>query len=410
MVIKMKIAFIVNEFPSISQTFILNQITGLLDLGHKVEIFSQNYPVNKKFHPDIEKYKLMEKVHYFEKVPKNKIIRVLKAIYLIFKNFHIIALKKILNSLNVFKFGREALSLKLFYMIVPFLNKGFDIIQCHFGPNGNIGAFLKQLGIDGMLVTMFHGYDIRFGIEIGTKIYHQLFTHGDCFLSISNYNYKNLVRFGVNKEKIIFHPVGIDINNFQFKWQERNKAPSPIIVLTVARLVEEKGLKYSIMAINEIFKKNLDLTLKYYIVGEGLLDESLKKLVKKLELEDDVKFLGVMNRIEVAREMSKAHIFLLPSVAEALPVVLMEAQAIGLPVIATNVGSVEEVVIDQKSGFIVSAKDVDAIAEKLEYLIDHPDVWPEMGRYGRKIVEGKYDINKLNQQLLKIYQNLLKKT
>jgi len=60
----MKIAFIVNEFPTLSETFILNQITGLLDLGHEVEIFAEFNPGEKKVHSDVEKYRLMERVHY----------------------------------------------------------------------------------------------------------------------------------------------------------------------------------------------------------------------------------------------------------------------------------------------------------------------------------------------------------
>jgi colanic acid/amylovoran biosynthesis glycosyltransferase len=254
---------------------------------------------------------------------------------------------------------------------------------------------------------MFHGYDIREGIGKSKEIYKQLFNYGDCFLAISNYNYKNLVQFGVNPDKIIFHPVGIEINKFPFKWQEKNKISSPIIVLTVARLVEEKGLEYSIMAINEILKKNPNLALKYYIVGEGPLEESLKKLVKKLKLEDAVKCLGSMDQVQVAKEMLKAHIFLLPSIAEALPVVLMEAQAVGLPVIATNVGGVAEVIVDGKSGFLVPERDVNALTEKLGYLIKHPELWLEMGAYGRQFIEEDYNIEKLNHRLFKIYQNLI---
>jgi len=403
----MKIAFIIDKFPKLSETFILNQITGLLDLGHDVEIFAKKKSKDNKIHSDVERYRLMERVHYFTAIPSNKIVRVFTVIYTIITHFHKSSLKKILNSLNIFKYGKKALSLKLFYMIIPFLNNNFDILQCHFGPNGNTGAILKQLGIGRVLVTMFHGYDIRFGIERGAEIYHQLIAYGNCFLSISDYNYKNLVRFGVKKEKIVFHPVGIEIDKFPFKWQEKSNPPSTIIVLTVARLVEEKGLKYGIMAINKIFKKNYDLALKYHIIGEGVLEESLKKLVQKLELEDVVKFLGAMDQMEVAREMSKAHIFLLPSISEALPIVLMEAQAIGLPVITTNVGSVEEVVIDQKSGFIVPSKDVDAIAEKLKYLIKEPEIWSNMGQKGRKFVEKHYDINKLNLKLVEIYKKLI---
>ncbi|MCJ7651412.1 MAG: colanic acid biosynthesis glycosyltransferase WcaL, partial [Candidatus Lokiarchaeota archaeon] len=83
----MKIAFIVGGFPSLSETFILNQITGLLDLEYEVEIFSEFNPKEKKVHSDIEKYQLMKRVHYFA-MPYNKIKRILKAIFLIIKNFH----------------------------------------------------------------------------------------------------------------------------------------------------------------------------------------------------------------------------------------------------------------------------------------------------------------------------------
>ncbi|MBN1639412.1 MAG: glycosyltransferase [Ignavibacteriales bacterium] len=401
----MKIAFIVNQFPSLSQTFILNQITGLIDLGCDVQIFASTNSNDKQVHSDVKKYNLMEKVNYLT-FPNSKIKRFSEAVYLITINVYKNPFK-ILKALNIFKYGKKASSLSLLYILIPFLNKKYDILQCHFGSNGNMGAFLKQIGIEGKLVTMFHGYDIREGAEKGKEIYKQIINYGDCFLAISDYNYKNLVRFGFDKEKIIFHPVGIEIDKFPFKWQEKSKISTPIVVLTVARLVEEKGLKYSIMAINEILKKNPYLALRYYIIGEGPLKESLKKLIRELELGDVIKCLGAMNQVEVAKEMVKAHIFLLPSIAEALPLVLMEAQAIGLPAIATNVGSVDEVVIDQKSGFIVPARDVDALAKKLEYLIEHPGLWPKMGRYGRKFIEENYNIKKLNQRLLEIYQNLI---
>ena len=85
----------------------------------------------------------------------------------------------------------------------------------------------------------------------------------------------------------------------------------------------------------------------------------------------------------------------------------MEAQATGLPVVASAVGSVDKVVNNGRSGFLVQAGDVDLLAEKLIYLIEHPEIWPEMGRAGRAYVEANYEINKLNNRLVEIYQNLL---
>ena len=126
----MEIAFIVGGFPLLSEAFVMNQITGLLDLGHEVEIFAEFNPKERKVHPDIEKYRLMERVHYFA-MPYNKIKRILKAISLIIKNFHKAPLK-ILKSLNFFEYGKEALSLRLLHSIIPFLDKKYDILYCHF--------------------------------------------------------------------------------------------------------------------------------------------------------------------------------------------------------------------------------------------------------------------------------------
>jgi len=404
----MKIAFIVSSFPNLSETFILNQITGLLDQGHEVDIFAHSNPHEEKVHPDVEAYQLMERTHYFMR-PANKLKRVLKGLGLLVVNFHRDPVR-LLKALNVLKYGKYALSLQLLYALVPFLGKeqDYDIMQCHFGPNGNLGARLKQLGVQGKLVTTFHGYDIRLGVEKEGNIYHQLFKSGDCFLAISNYNHENLIRFGADSRKIVFHPVGIDLSKFPYRWRSVGaKHSNSIMILTVARLAKEKGLQYGIHAIGKLLQRNPGLYLKYHIIGGGRLEEQLKRLVEELNLGKIVHFLGPRGQAEVVREMLQAHLFLLPSVAEALPVSLMEAQAVGLPVVATSVGSTYQAIIDGKSGFLVPERDVDALAERLEYLIEHPELWPEMGRAGRRFAEEHYDIKKLNQRLVEIYETLL---
>ena len=79
----------------------------------------------------------------------------------------------------------------------------------------------------------------------------------------------------------------------------------------------------------------------------------------------------------------------------------------GLPVVSTYHGGIPELVEDGVSGFLVPEKDAEAIAQKLSYLIEHPEIWAEMGKAGRKSVKQKYDINKLNDELVEIYQQLL---
>ena len=80
-------------------------------------------------------------------------------------------------------------------------------------------------------------------------MYRRLFEEGDCFIAVSDYNYRNLINFGLNEKKIIYHPYGIDLDTFSYRG--RSESSQPIKVLTVARLVKEKGLEYGIKAVNK---------------------------------------------------------------------------------------------------------------------------------------------------------------
>lgn len=405
----MKIAFIVSGFPALSETFILNQITGLLDMGYDVEIFADFNPKEKKVHSDVEKYQLMRRVHYFN-IPHNRIKRILKAIFLIIKNFHKAPLK-ILKSLNVFRYGKTALSLRLLYTLIPFLDKKFDIIHCHFGPNGIIGVHLKEIGISGKYITSFHGYDVNSYPKImGKNVYNVLFKNGDFFTTNTNFTKQQVVKLGCDEKKIIILPVGLRVEKFKFSIR-KIQPREPIKILTVGRLVEKKGHEYAIKAIAKIVKKHKNI--KYIVAGDGPLRANLENLALKLGIMNHVEFLGAVEQNEVLNLYQQAHIFILPSVTasngdrEGQALVLQEAQATGLPVVSTLHNGIPEGVLEGKSGFLVPEKDVDALAERLEYLIEHPEIWPEMGKYGRKFVEEKYDIKKLNQKLVEIYQNLI---
>ena len=398
---KMKVAFIVNVFPSLSETFILNQITGLIDLGHDVDIFAQRRGSDGKIHPDVSNYNLMQGTHLPVYIPVSRAKRLAKAILLILKKAHIRDLPVIFRALKIRPFGPETL-----YKIIPFLGKKFDILQCHFGPNGNFGIFLKNIGVKGKLITMFHGYDIRLGITEGNSIYRKLFEKGDCFLAHSEYSRGYFSEAGVSAEKIIVHPVGVDIDKFSYSSNGRHK--NIVRILTIARLVEEKGISCGIMAFDKLLKNNPGTKLEYRIIGAGPLEEELKKLSESAGLSKTVNFIGSKHREGIIEELRQADIFLLPSIAEGLPVSVMEAQAVGLPVVATSVGSVSEVVINGRTGFVVLPEDTNALAERLQYLIEHPEIRVEFGKNGRKHIEENYDITKLNKKLESIYAQLLK--
>jgi len=408
----MKIAFIVNEFPSLSQTFVLNQITGLIDRGHAVDIFADYPGPTSKFHEDVKNYHLNERISYPIAIPKNKVRRLFQSFRFIFKLFRKNTWP-IIHSLDIFKYGRKAASLTLLFQIIPFLEKGpYDIVHCHFGPCGNFGALLKDLkATKGKIITTFHGYDLSKYLHSSKNgVYEYLFGKGDLFLPISGNWQEKLIELGCNQEKIVVHRMGIDATKFAFN-PRKPKFEDNVQLVTIARLVEKKGVEVGIQAVATVLKKFPNL--EYKIIGDGPLKNQLERLIEDLKIGVSVQLLGWKEQDEVVEIMKSADILLAPSVTshdgdqEGIPVVLMEALAQGLPVVSTYHSGIPELVQDENSGLLVRERDVNGLVDKLEYLLVHQEIWAEMGKKGRSQVEKNYEINKLNDQLVDLYRKLL---
>jgi len=273
-------------------------------------------------------------------------------------------------------------------------------------------VLFKDLGaIKGKILVSFYGFDVNCSVKKNQSVYKDMFDKGDLFIALSAYMRKKLIDSGCKEEIIIKHPLGI--NPAEFIFRERiNVSRAPVRILTVARLTEKKGLRYSIRAFAEILKF---YNVEYLIVGDGVLRDKTKKLITDLRIEDNVKMTGWCNKEELKNVFNKADIFILTSVTtsngyqEGTPTVLLEAMSSGLPVISTYHAGIPEQVQDGKSGFLVPERNVNALVEKIKYLIEHSDTWPKMGRTGKKYVEENYNIEKLNDKLVKIYERLINK-
>ena len=204
--------------------------------------------------------------------------------------------------------------------------------------------------------------------------------------------------------------MGVDLKMFAFA-PRRPRQDGKVRLLTVARLAEKKGVEYGIRAVANVLRKHPHV--EYNIAGDGPLKNDLANLVDTLNINDKVRLLGWKRQEEIVELMKGADILLAPSVTsrggdqEGIPVVLMEALAQGLPVLSTQHAGIPELVQDGESGFLVPERDVNALTERLEFLVQHQELWPEMGRAGRDYVERHHDINKLNDQLVQLYQRLL---
>jgi colanic acid/amylovoran biosynthesis glycosyltransferase len=411
----MRIAFFVDQFPSLSETFILNQITGLIDRGHEVDIYCDRPGDRTKMHPEVTKYQLLART-YSTVIPRNPLWRWLKGFGLLLSNFWR-SPQTIFQTLNFWQFnpslyGEPAEFLKPLYLALPCLNQpSYDIIHCHYGRNGLKAALLKDLGvIQGKITVVFHGNDISRYLQIhGEDIYDYLFSCADLLMPISQHWQNKLISLGCDPSKIMVHHMGIDCHKFvpTPKPQEQTKK----LIISVARLVEKKGLADGIAAVAQLGKTANQLV--YYIIGDGVLRSQLTQQIEQLGVTEQIKLLGWLEQSELRQLISQADILLAPSVTskngdcEGIPVSLMEAMAQSIPVVSTCHSGIAELVEDEVAGYLVPERDVQALGSKLDQLLASAELRQKMGIAGRERVIKDYNIEQLCDRLVVIYRELL---
>jgi colanic acid/amylovoran biosynthesis glycosyltransferase len=405
----MRVAFVVNHFPSLSETFVLNQITGLMDRGVEIDIYSWGPKGQQKHHPDVSRYNLLERTHNWPKQPPPG-LRLIKAVPRLLSNPK--SILPALCSLNYFKYGVSGITCKLLFEVTEAVNAPpYDVLLCHFGRVGIEAMMLRDLGVlQGKLVTVFHGADMSTYIQkYGEHVYDKLFRKGDLFLPISHHWKSRLGALGAPEEKVTVHRMGIDCGRFQVV---PRVLPGDGVtrLFSVARLVEKKGIEYGVRAVAELVKRGR--SVRYLIVGDGPLRPEIEALIEQLGVKEQVILMGWKTQEEVLSIMAEQQILLMPSVTasngdmEGIPVALMEAMAIGFPVVSTFHSGIPELVKDGVTGYLVPERDVAGLADSLDRLVMHPETWETMGQAGRAVVEAEFNIDRLNDRLFQIFNAL----
>jgi colanic acid/amylovoran biosynthesis glycosyltransferase len=396
----------VQTFPSLSETFILNQITGLLDRGHEVNVYSEKRPGRGLTHADVEAYGLRDRVRYLDVTtqggPSIADLTTIAGLALRAPG----SLSR-LGPDDAAPFGGRLRLLRLLGRLGG--GQGYDVVHAHFGDVALRSRFVRfRWSVP--FVASFYGFDCSgLPAQRGDDVYEPLFEVADRVTVLSRQMRQRLLELGCPDELIREHHIGVDLDAFAFRERGSDIEGRPVRLLTVARLVEKKGVEYVLRAIAALPDPNLT----YTILGDGPLRDELEELARSLGIAAYVAFHGSADQSMVREAMDAADLFVLPSVTasngdqEGTPTVLMEAGASGLPVISTRHAGIPEVVLDGVTGRLVTERDSGALAGAISDLLEAPERWMAMGRSARDHIARHYNRHLLVDQLEELYRDLV---
>ncbi len=351
------------------------------------------------------KYNLSEKIIIQDyKIPTNKVYRVLKGFFLAVSHINLF--------FYIIKYYRQYSKFSFTYLYeLIFFSQFREVENLHvqFGTNKHPIDFLKMIGfLKGKLIVSFHGHDLYFPINgrIDDKDYYKnLFIAGDYFIANTPYLKKNLLSLGAEEDKIRIIPVGVD--DKYFKPKKHKELSDYISLVTVGRLETFKGQKLGVECVKNLILKGCNI--RYTIVGNGREYNNLNKLIKTHGLDDKIFLTGAKNQADIKAILLNSDIFLMTSITdpnygvESQGLVTAEAQSCGLPVVAFDSGGIKYTLEDGETGFLCKEYNLDCYTDKLEMLINNPELRNTMGANARKFISTNFSQNSLNKKWDKIY-------
>ncbi|WP_017302716.1 glycosyltransferase [Spirulina subsalsa] len=287
------------------------------------------------------------------------------------------------------------------------------LIHAQFGLSGTLALpWAKSLKIP--LIVHYRGADatIRADCARYTSLNHwlyfqrlpQLQRDSHLFLTVCQFLHQKLLEQGFPPEKIITHYHGVDIEKFS----PNPQIPRRPIVLFVGRLTEKKGVKFLILAMSDVQRQLPDVEL--VMIGDGPLRTDLETLAQQCLKR--YQFLGVQPPSVVKAWMNQAHVLAAPSItspegdSEGLPNVILEAQAMGLPVVSTYHAGIPEAVLHEKTGFLTAEQDSQELGGYILELFKNPDLWQQFSQGGREQMVRHFNRAQQTRRLEEIYENL----
>lgn len=387
----MKIAYVLDAFPKLSESFIIGEVVEIMNLGHDVKIFSLNHPRETIVHREVVEKELLSSTYYFS-----------------FRNVFKNLLRFLTNLLRVFSLGETNFSVsglidnaKVAYFASEVRDR--DLIHSHFAFTGEFVRKLSKVARIPFTLTT-HAVDIFVRPDVHKL--RKMVADSHTVITISDYNRTYLEGLLGSKGKIQVIRCGVNLQ--KFVPNERHYYDGKIRLLAVARLIEKKGLRYLIKAMKNVVA---DVSCELHIIGSGPQHNELLQLVYELDLNDYVHFGSNIDDSELIKYYNGSDIFLLPCTVsdngdkDGIPVSIMEAMAMKLPVVSTTVSGIPELV-KPDCGFLIPEKDTLRLAEAIEKLCRNKNLRISMGESGRKIVEKDYNLKIQSRKLSDLFEKI----
>lgn len=388
-----KLAYLVSRFPKISETFILYEILELRRLGFEVDIFPLVREREDVQHPEVAS--LTSRTHYYS---------ALSAPVILAQLFWITRRPtRYLATLWSVIYGNISSPKFLIRGIVAFLlaglfakeikRSGIGHVHAHWATHPALAAYVvhRLTGLPYSFTA--HAHDIY----VEQAMLREKIADADFVVTISEFNRRFLAGLygeALAKKVDVIH-CGIDLDVFQPR--EGAQKAETFTIICVASLEEKKGHKYLIEACAQLAERGI--ALNCLLVGDGDLRAELEAMIQGHGLSEHVKPLGRQPRHRVGELLAQSHALVLPSIVtskgkmEGIPVALMEALAMQMPVIATDISGVSELVEHNVTGLLVPEKDASALATAIDVIRQDPAAAAAFGRRGREKVIAEFDLH-----------------
>jgi len=391
-----RIGYVVKRYPRYSETFIVNEILAHEEAGLPLDIFALRPSSDSHFQDTISRVRAP--VTY---LPASNVLSAGE-----FWGELMAAVKTLPGCSAGLEAARDEVARDVYQAVllaVQARDKGIEHLHAHFATSAATVARLAALF--GELTYSFtaHAKDI-FHDSVEHDDLHRKIQDATSVVTISDYNVDFLQKkFGNSASKVHRIYNGLDLSRLPFS----NPQHRPPCIVAVGRLIEKKGFSDLIAACAELHKRNIDFQCQ--IIGGGPLQDSLNAEIHQRGLQHKIKILGPQPQSEVITCLQEAAVFAVPCVVGAdgnrdgLPTVLLEAMALGVPCISTDVTGIPEAIKHDHSGIIVPQKDVAALADSLEHLLSHPQERARLAQQARRLIEQVFDIHQNTAALRSVF-------